>query len=287
MAKSHNNNADAADTEMDTLNLQSTTAHDETRAAWNANAAFWDDRMGEGNDFVDVLIWPAVQRLLPITPGMRVLDIACGNGLTSRRLADQGATVVACDFAVALIELARRRSAAYDARIAYHVVDAIDEAALRALGDASFDAALCNMAIFDMAEVEPLFRALTRLLKPGGQFVFSLMHPCFNNPFTTQMAERVERQEGVTTVYAVKVFGYMTSASAYGYAMIGQPQPHIYFHRSLETLFGVGLRTGFVIDGLEERAFPPDHPASSNPLHWSGAFSEIPPVMVVRMRLPD
>lgn len=269
---------------MDKGNPPLAAANDETRAAWNANAAFWDERMGEGNDFFNVLIWPAVQRLLPVTPGIRVLDIACGNGLTARRLADQGATVVACDFAAALIELARQRSTTYGARITYHVVDATDEAALLALGDAPFDAALCNMAIFDMAEVEPLFRALTRLLKPGGQFVFSLMHPCFNNPFTTQMAERVERQEGVTTVYAVKVFGYMTAASAYGYAMSDQPQPHIYFHRSLATLFDAGLRAGFVIDGLEERAFPPDHPVGKNLLHGSGAFSEIPPVMVVRMR---
>ncbi|HHY56182.1 MAG TPA: hypothetical protein GYA08_12180 [Chloroflexi bacterium] len=60
---------------------------------------------------------------------------------------------------------------------------------------------------------------------------------------------------------------------------------HSSFHRSLETLLGVGLRAGFVIDGLEERAFPPDHPAGKNPLSWGGAFSEIPPVMVVRMRL--
>lgn len=66
---------------------QTSPANDETRAAWNANATFWDERMGEGNNFVNVLIWPAVERLLPVTPGMRVLDITCGNGLTSRRLA--------------------------------------------------------------------------------------------------------------------------------------------------------------------------------------------------------
>jgi len=41
--------------------------------------------MGAGNDFVNVLVWPAVERFLPVKPGMRVLDIACGNGLTSRR----------------------------------------------------------------------------------------------------------------------------------------------------------------------------------------------------------
>lgn len=39
-------------------------AHDETRQAWNRNAAYWDGRMGEGNDFVEVLSWPATERLL-------------------------------------------------------------------------------------------------------------------------------------------------------------------------------------------------------------------------------
>lgn len=261
-------------------------AHAETRAAWEANAAYWDERMGEGNDFVNVLIWPAVARLLPVAPGWRVLDIACGNGLTARRLADAGALVVACDFATAMIDHARQRSTAYTERITYHVTDATDATALLALDATPFDAALCNMALFDMAEIDPLFQALSRMLKPGGCFVFSLMHPCFNNPFTAQTAELVDGREGVKTTYGVKVTGYMTSAIAYGTALSGQPRPHIYFHRALGTLLGAGLRAGFVIDGLEERAFPVDQPAGRNPLSWSGAFSEIPPVIVVRMRRP-
>ena len=32
------------------------------------------------------------------------------------------------------------------------------------------------------------------------------------------------------------------------------------------------------------RAFPPGHP-QPNPLSWGGKFSEIPPVVVVRLRL--
>jgi 2-polyprenyl-3-methyl-5-hydroxy-6-metoxy-1,4-benzoquinol methylase len=62
-------------------------ANAEARHAWNQNAAFWDARMGEGNDFVEVLIWPVSEMLLALHPGERVLDVACGNGLTSRRMA--------------------------------------------------------------------------------------------------------------------------------------------------------------------------------------------------------
>ncbi len=35
-------------------------ANEETRKVWDANAAFWDKRMGEGNDFVNsrsVICW--------------------------------------------------------------------------------------------------------------------------------------------------------------------------------------------------------------------------------------
>jgi len=260
-------------------------ANEETREAWNENAAFWDKRMGEGNDFVEVLIWPATERLLELHPGERVLDIACGNGLTSRRLAAMGAEVVAFDFAAEMIAHARQRTAEYADRITYHVLDATDEAALLALGTGRFDAALCNMALFDMAEIRPLLRALARLLQAGGRFVFSVTHPCFNNAHAVHVAEMEDREGTIVTVYSVKVFGYLTPSVARGVAIVGQPKPQLYFDRPLQTLLGTAFEAGFVLDGLEERAFPPDHPSGRSPLTWGGNFSEIPPVLVARLRL--
>jgi purine nucleosidase len=261
-------------------------ANQESRDAWNQNAAYWDERMGEGNDFVEVLIWPPTERLLQLRPGERVLDIACGNGLTSRRLAAAGAQVVAFDFSEEMIAHARRRSTEYPDRISYHVLDATDEAALLALGEGSFDAALCNMALFDMAEIRPLMHALSRLLRPGGHFVFSVIHPCFNHPHMAHMAEMEDRGGEIVTIYSVKVFGYMSSSVARGAAIRGQPRPQLYFHRPLQVLLGGGFGAGFMLDGLEERAFPPDHPPGLYPLSWGANFSEIPPVLVARMRLP-
>lgn len=119
-----------------------------------------------------------------------VLDIACGNGLTSRRLAALGANVTAFDFSANLIERAKARPN-LDSLISYHVLDATDEQALLALGQHRFDSALSNMALFDMSEIEPLFRILPKLLKPNGVFVFSLMHPAFNNPSSHSSCRRM------------------------------------------------------------------------------------------------
>jgi 2-polyprenyl-3-methyl-5-hydroxy-6-metoxy-1,4-benzoquinol methylase len=271
-------------------------ANEEARQAWNRNAAFWDGRMGEGNDFVEVLTWPPTERLLQLKPGECVLDIACGNGLTSRRMAAMGAQVVALDFAEEMIAHARQRTSerftaheAADAQaagsITYQVLDATDESALLALGEGCFDAALCSMALFDMAEIAPLMRALARLLRPGGRFVFSVIHPCFNNPHMAQVAEMEEREGKLVTIYSVKVHGYMTPTVSPGVAIVGQPRPQLYFHRPLQALLGAGFAAGFVLDALEERSFPPHHQTARTPLSWSGNFSEIPPVLVARLRL--
>ena len=261
-------------------------ANEETRAAWNANAAFWDERMGEGNDFVEVLTWPATERLLALRAGERVLDVACGNGLTSRRLAAKQAQVVAFDFSVEMIAHARARTKEHADAIRYLVLDATDEAALLSLGEGQFDAALCNMALFDMAQISPLMQALARLLRPGGRFVFSVTHPCFNHARMAHVAEIEDREGCKVTTYSVRVYGYLTASVARGHAIDGQPRPQLYFDRPLEVLLGTAFEAGFVLDGLEERGFPADHQPGRHPLGWSGRYCEIPAVLVARLRVP-
>ncbi|MGC9395703.1 MAG: class I SAM-dependent methyltransferase [Anaerolineae bacterium] len=262
-------------------------AHLETHAAWEANAAFWDARIGEGNDFVNVLIWPATQRLLELQPGERVLDAGCGNGLYARKLAALGAHVVAFDFSAELIALARAR--AVDAEragsIQYHVLDGTDEAALLALGEGSFDAAICQMALFDMAEIAPLMRAVARLLKPGGRFIFSVTHPCFNNNHSVHFAEQEDCDGVIVTTYGVKITGYLSADMVRGAAIRNQPQAQLYFHRPLQTLLGAAFDAGFVLDALVEPGFPPEHGSGREGLSWGGNFSEIPPVLVARTRV--
>jgi SAM-dependent methyltransferase len=200
-------------------------------------------------------------------------------------LAAGGADVVAFDFSAEMIACAKRRTAPSDGNIEYLVLDATDESALVALGEGGFDAALCNMALFDIADIRPLFNGLAQLLRPRGRFVFSVIHPCFNSAHVRHAGELEDRGGEIVTVYSIQVLSYMTPTIARGAAMHGQPKPHLYFHRPLQKLLGACFEAGFVLDGLEERAFPPDHPQGTTPLSWGGNFSEIPPVLVARVRL--
>jgi 2-polyprenyl-3-methyl-5-hydroxy-6-metoxy-1,4-benzoquinol methylase len=253
------------------------------REAWDTNARFWDARMADGNDFFNSLVWPSVEKLLRPAPREVLLDVACGNGVTSRRLARAGASVVAFDFSEQMIRLAMDHGSSD--LVDYRVVDATDADALRGLGSAgSFDGALCNMALMDLADIRPLMNALESLLRPTGRFVFSVLHPCFNNPAVVQMGELQDCAGALVTTYSVKISRYLTPYSQVGLAMHGQPVPHPYFHRPLEILLKEGFEAGLVLDALEERGFPPENTGGSTALSWNGRFSEIPPVLVGRMR---
>lgn len=254
----------------------------EVQRAWNANAAFWDARMADGNEFFNILIWPAVKSLLEPSPGQAILDVACGNGVTSRRLAEAGAQVTAIDFSESLIEFARKRSTADG--IHYRLVDASDYEAVVALGRQSFDSVLCNMALMDMAAIEPLMRAVSECLRPAGRFVFSILHPCFNNPDVVLTGEREDRDGALTETYSVRVRRYSTPFTKQGIAIAGQPEPHPYFHRSLRTLLAAAFDAGLVLDGWNEPVFPPGYSDAGSPLGWS-RISEIPPVLVARFKL--
>jgi 2-polyprenyl-3-methyl-5-hydroxy-6-metoxy-1,4-benzoquinol methylase len=253
----------------------------ESQRIWNHNARWWDARMGEGNDWHDRLIAPTVSRLLDLRAGEQVADLACGNGLFSRAMAQQGARVLACDFSAEFLECARARSHQYGDRIEYRLMDLADADHLATLGSAQLDAAVCNMAIMDMATITPLLQQLFRALRPNGRFVFSILHPCFNTTGTRLIAERDETDFHVN--YAVRVTRYLGIEPEQGIGIVGQPTAHYYFHRPLSVLLSACFAAGFVLDGFEEPP-PHIHSKSATPLSWDN-YTEIPPILVVRLRV--
>lgn len=203
--------------------------------AWETNAAFWDNYMGDAsNYFHRDIVRPHVEELLEVKPGELILDIACGNGNFSQRLACQGASVVAFDFSPQMIQLAKQRRKDVLNHVAFHVCDATNYSQLLALQQQKpFDKAVSNMAIMDIANIEPLFAATSAMLREDGIFVFATHHPCFTFPSGD----------------------YFTSCTERGEAIAGQPVLQNYYHRSISDILNTAFAAGFILDGFFEVPF--------------------------------
>lgn len=251
------------------------------REQWDAKAEFWDVLHGyEGNQFHQLLVGPSAEKLLGVKAGESIVDVACGNGQFSRRLAELGAQVTATDFSAALIERAKART--NSDKVNYKVVDATDEAQLLALGIGQFDSAVCNMALQDIADIAPLFRAVRRLVKQGGRFVFTLTHPAFNLAQTVFVEERAEVNGEIIYTRVLKQSHYLTERTEEGAGAPNEPNPHLYFHRPMNVLLNAAFEAGWMADGIEEPAFP-EGSLGGRRLSWA-EFPEFPPVLAVRLR---
>ena len=147
----------------------------------SVNNEFYDDlgeRWYDADDHAIALLRAEADLKLPyargvfarhgIGPGDRVLDVACGAGLISLPLAEQGYRVDGVDLSAGSLEVARKR-VPEGADAHFHVGDAT---ALDA-ADGSYDAVL----LFDMLEhVEDQRGVLAeagRVVRPGGVVLFN------------------------------------------------------------------------------------------------------------------
>jgi 2-polyprenyl-3-methyl-5-hydroxy-6-metoxy-1,4-benzoquinol methylase len=257
----------------------------QTAEVWDTLAGWWDDKIGDGNEFQDYLIEPATERLLALKPDEMVLDIACGAGRFARRIEVLVARIVAIDHSEMFIRRARERTTENAERITYRVLSATDPEALLSLGEKRFDAAVCTMALMDMSSIEPLISTLPKLLKNGGRFVFSVLHPAFNSGTTRLVAEEFDTGDKLVFRAGVTVTDYAEPFHHMGLGIPGQPVPQHYFHRPVSLLFNTCFKQGFVLDGIEEPTFPDDADLKSGmPLSF-GNMRAIPPVLVARMVL--
>jgi 2-polyprenyl-3-methyl-5-hydroxy-6-metoxy-1,4-benzoquinol methylase len=254
----------------------------EVLAIWNRIAGWWDQQIGDGNQFQELLIEPATDILLNPQAGQTILDIACGNGQYSRKLGRRGIRVLACDGSEAFVQLAKVRTTPADGEIKYRVIDATNESALLSLGTSHFDSAVCNMAMMDLPTIDPLLRAVKQLLKPSSPFVFSLPHPCFNSNRSRMVAELINEDGKLEQIYGVRITEYIEPTVDRSAGILHQPEPHYIFHRPISVVLESCFNAGFILDGMKEPTYPIGAGAK-NAFSWSKRRS-IPPAIVFRVR---
>src|SRR5690606_20450791 len=138
----------------------------------------------EGSEFHQQVILPGGLRRLggaEKVAGLKVLDLACGQGVLSRRLAQAGCSVSGVGASGPLIEAARRRNETERLAIRYEVADATkllrDDGALAVDVGGGVDAVMIVLAIQNITPLSPVWQACHRMLKAGGHLIVVMMHP--------------------------------------------------------------------------------------------------------------
>lgn len=269
--------------------------HRESLDAWDANAAYWDEGVGtNGNKYWDVLQRPTLERMVKVAADSHALDLATGNGIVARWLASRCGSVIATDGSAEMLKRAQRHdSNEQKSKITYQELDVTQPSDFAKLledprASAGFDIIVMNMAIMDVASLEPLAQALPRLLKPNGAFVATMLHPVFFTSGATRSIEVLHTlQEGSRrkpeVVRAKVIRKYLDVPPYQGVALYGQPVPQIYFHRPMHELFSEFFKEGLVMDAMEEPAFTAEHAIEGREESHSN-FTQIPPILSFRLR---
>ncbi len=119
--------------------------------------------------------YPAILDSIGDIEGKKVLDLGCGSGALTSLIAEKGADVTGVDVSEEWIERCR---AEYDMPNLRFIV--ADGSNLADFKDSSFDFVVMNMVLLNVAsseKVKSIFSEVARVLKSGGELIFSDLHP--------------------------------------------------------------------------------------------------------------
>jgi SAM-dependent methyltransferase len=133
-----------------------------------------------------------------VSPGQRVLDVACGTGVAARAAADVGATVVGLDLNEAMLAVARRLRPDVEWRQG--------DAAELPFADNSFDTVLCQSALMFFPDPAAALREMARVSTPEGTVAVQVYSSLNAQPGYGPFVEVAARHAGPDAVNLLSTY---------------------------------------------------------------------------------
>ncbi|QHW34036.1 class I SAM-dependent methyltransferase [Paenibacillus rhizovicinus] len=172
---------------------------------------------------------PAMLKLMPEDMnGMAVLDAGCAAGWYTEQYIRRGAQVTAIDISPEMTAACKRRVGDQATVITCDMSEPLP------FGDDSFDRIASSLTLHYIENWTPVFREFSRVLKPGGKFVFSVHHPFMDMGHLDK--PDYFKQRLLSEIWNKKVAG---------------PVEVTFFHRSLQDIVNV-TASHFIIEQIIE-----------------------------------
>ncbi len=216
--------------------------------SWGGVAEWYDKHLEKTNDtYHEKVVHPNLLRMLGDIKGKQILDLACGQGIFSRLLADKGASVVGVDLGKELIDIAEKKNADYKFKIHFFHSASND---LFMVKSETKDVVVCVLALQNIEKMQETVAEVSRVLKKGGRFIAILNHPAFRNPRHTHWgydeAEKVQYRRVNEYLSESKIKIDMTPGA------VKDKKFTVSFHRPLQVYMKSFGKQGLAMTRLEE-----------------------------------
>lgn len=241
---------------------------DSSTKCWNEVGNEWIQK-AQTNDFRIFYIMPNTFQLLGDVNGKELLDLGCGEGGYSRTLAQKGARVTAIDCSDNAIKYAKAKAEEESLQIKHYVRNSND---LYEINDNIFDVVLCAMMLMDVEDMAGTLQEIYRVLKPRGQVLISILHPCFKPPIEHKWFYEDNQIQ-------VRIKNYFSPSEWEG-QINGIENKVIYRHKTLSEYVKAFVQNGFVIKDVNEPIPTQEQVEKSSRIAW---LTKIPMYLFVTL----
>ena len=204
---------------------------DNSKDLWN-NAAQSYAQSQEESEFANVNKKIVVNRFKKLN-GEKLLDLGCGYGFYTDYFKNIGADAIGIDGSGNMIDIAKENYKGCD----FEVVDITETLPFH---DSCFDIVFCNQVLMDIEDIEPLFSEINRVMKKGGIFYYSIVHPAFYD------SKWIQNENGFNESKTMKSYiqPYCLTNHFWGKTK--------HFHRPLSYYLNLAIKHSFKLKDIEE-----------------------------------
>ncbi len=214
------------------------------KTGWGNVADWYHDVVEEKGSYQKDLILPNLLRLMDVKKGEAILDLACGEGFFSRRLARLGARVIGVDISRELIEIAQQDTEGADVQYEVAPADKIPF-----IENETVDKAVIVLALQNIENAHGALAECSRVLKEGGKLYIVLNHPAFRIPKQSSWGY----DEKTNTQYR-RVDRYLSELREKIQMHPGErpDEMTVSFHRPFQYYFKAFKKAGLAVVNMEE-----------------------------------